>query len=212
MAYLAEELLASQISSVLLLPDWSLPTPLKRTTLKANFLPLSYLLLTPIFFASIGIKVEVPQMDTMIVLFTVLLVIVAVITKLVGCGLGAKFAECPPASVYKIGCSMICRGEVALIVADKGMALNLLNPVFSGPIVIMIVFCTILTPVLLKVVFKGENRYEGLEQSDLVDTTNSKSSSTLLPTGCWMRKNAATKNKNIDSNRGRGHFLSSSFL
>ena len=65
---------------------------------------------------------------------------------------------------------MICRGEVALIVADKGMALNLLNPVFSGPIVIMIVFCTILTPVLLKVVFKGESRYEGLEQSDLVDT------------------------------------------
>ena len=109
-------------------------------------------------------------MDTMIVLFTVLLVIVAVITKLVGCGLGAKICGMPTRQCVQIGCGMVCRGEVALIVADKGMALNLLNPVFSGPIVIMIVFCTILTPVLLKVVFKGENRYEGLEQSDLVDT------------------------------------------
>lgn len=170
MAYLAEELfgvadIIGAFAAGLVVANTS-----KAHYIESKFSPLSYLLLTPIFFASIGIKVEVPQMDTMIVLFTVLLVIVAVITKLVGCGLGAKICGMPTRQCVQIGCGMICRGEVALIVADKGMALNLLNPVFSGPIVIMIVFCTILTPVLLKVVFKGESRYEGLEQSDLVDT------------------------------------------
>ena len=141
----------------------------KASYVESKFSVLSYLLLSPVFFASIGLKVTIPKMDAAILLFTVLLVIVAVVSKLIGCGLGAKFSGFKTRQCVQVGCGMVCRGEVALIVADKGMALNLLNPVFSGPIVIMIVFCAIFTPLLLKLVFHGEPSYETLEQSDLAD-------------------------------------------
>lgn len=48
------------------------------------------MLLSPVFFASIGLKVVLPGMDTSIIIFAVLLLIVAVLTKIIGCGLGAK--------------------------------------------------------------------------------------------------------------------------
>ena len=53
---------------------------------------------------------------------------------------------------------MISRGEVALIVANKGMALNLLPQIFITPVLLSVVFSTIITPILLKVVYKhGDN-------------------------------------------------------
>lgn len=141
----------------------------KAQYIESRFSPLSYLLLTPIFFASIGIKVTLPRMDAMILLFAVLLVAVAVLTKLLGCGLGARLCGFDNRQCVQIGCGMACRGEVALIVANKGMAMDLLNPVFFGPIIIMVVCCAVFTPIMLKAAFKNESRYEGLEQSDLVD-------------------------------------------
>lgn len=141
----------------------------KAQYIESRFSPLSYLLLTPIFFASIGIKVTLPQMDGMILLFAVLLLVVAVVAKLVGCGLGARVCGFENRQCVQIGCGMACRGEVALIVANKGMAMALLNPVFFGPIIIMVVCCAVLTPIMLKSAFKNESKYEGLVQSDLVD-------------------------------------------
>lgn len=141
----------------------------KAQYIESRFSPLSYLLLTPIFFASIGIKVTLPQMNGMILLFAVLLLAVAVVAKLVGCGLGARACGFENRQCVQIGCGMACRGEVALIVANKGMAMSLLNPVFFGPIIIMVVCCAVLTPIMLKAAFKNESKYEGLVQSDLVD-------------------------------------------
>lgn len=174
MSYLAEDLFGVADIIGAFVAGLVIANTTKAKYIESKFSPLSYLLLTPIFFASIGIKVTLPHMDAMILLFTVLLSVVAVLTKLVGCGLGAKLCGMPTRQCVQIGCGMVCRGEVALIVADKGMALNLLNPVFSGPIVIMIVLCTVLTPILLKLVFKGEKPYDTLEQSNLVDSIEMK--------------------------------------
>ena len=143
----------------------------KAKYIESKFSPLSYLLLTPIFFASIGIKVVLPKMDAAIVLFAVMMVLVAVVSKLVGCGLGAKLCGFSSRQCVQIGFGMACRGEVALIVANKGMAMGLMPPAFFGPVIIMVVCAAMLTPILLKVVFKpakGEVPEE-MEQSDLVD-------------------------------------------
>ena len=56
---------------------------------------------------------------------------------------------------------MVCRGEVALIVAGKGMAMNLISEDYLGPIVIMIIVCTIITPIFLKKAFKGQEDVVG---------------------------------------------------
>ncbi len=122
--------------------------------LAANFDTISYLYLSPIFFASIGLKVVLPPMNGTLILFSVLLVLVAILTKVIGCGLGAKLCHYKNYQCARIGVGMISRGEVALIVASKGQALGLIGSNFLGPIIIVVVLTTIITPMLLKPIFK----------------------------------------------------------
>lgn len=128
----------------------------KSEYISKRFDTLSYLLLSPIFFAGIGLKVELPKMNGEIVLFTVLLCVVAALTKVIGCGLGAKICKYTSKESLQIGVGMISRGEVALIVANKGEAVGLMSDKFFAPVIIMVVFTTVVTPVLLKLVFKDK--------------------------------------------------------
>lgn len=141
----------------------------KAKYVESKFAPLSYLLLTPIFFANIGIKVILPPMSLQILLFAILLVAAAILSKLVGCGIGARFSGFQGIQCVQVGVGMACRGEVALIVANKGMAMGLMPPAFFGPVIIMVVCCAVFTPILLKLSFRGESAYSGLEESALVD-------------------------------------------
>lgn len=129
-------------------------TTQKSQYLASKFDVLSYLYLSPIFFASIGLSVNLPGMNGIVVAFAVVLVIVALATKVVGCGLGAKLCHYKNYQALRIGVGMISRGEVALIVASKGQSLGLLSASCLGPIVLVVVITTIITPILLKPVFK----------------------------------------------------------
>lgn len=117
---------------------------------------ISFLYLSPIFFASIGLQVELESMSVMVLLFTIVLTIVAVITKIGGCGLGAKLCKYSGAESLQIGTGMISRGEVALIVAAKGAALGLISTEMFGPVIVVVVVTTIVTPILLKLVFRDK--------------------------------------------------------
>ena len=120
----------------------------------SRFDVLSYTYLSPIFFASIGLKVSLPEMNSTIVAFAVVLTIVAILTKVVGCGLGAKLCHYKNYQALRIGVGMISRGEVALIVASKGESLGLMSTAVMGPVVIVVILTTIIAPILLKPVFK----------------------------------------------------------
>ena len=124
--------------------------------IESKFQPLSYLLLTPIFFASIGLEVELPAMSWQIVLFAVLLVLVAILSKLVGCGLGAKAFGFTWRESVQVGLGMACRGEVALIVANRGASMGLMPESYFGPIIIMVVCCAVFTPIALKLAFRSK--------------------------------------------------------
>lgn len=128
----------------------------KTHYINARFETMSYMILSPIFFASIGIKVELSQMSGEIVLFTVLLLVIAVGSKILGCFFGARLAKYKTKESLQIGIGMVSRGEVALIVASKGIAVGLMNPKFLAPVVIVVVFTTIITPILLKIIFKND--------------------------------------------------------
>ena len=127
----------------------------ERDYIKNRFETVSYMLLSPMFFASIGICITLPKMDLRILSLTLLLTIVAIFTKIIGCGVGAKICRYTNKESVQIGIGMISRGEVALIVASKGMALGLMSDYFVGPIIIMVLITTIITPVFLKMVFKN---------------------------------------------------------
>ena len=126
---------------------------------------LSYMFLSPIFFASIGISVTLTGMTTNIIIFSVILLVIAILTKIIGCGIGALICKYKKSEALQIGVGMISRGEVALIVASKGAAVGLMKAVFFGPIIIMVVVTTIITPILLKLVF-GKKPQEGTTESE----------------------------------------------
>ena len=139
-------------------------TSTKIRYISSRFETLSYMLLSPVFFASIGLKVTLSKMSSDIIVFSVLLLIIAVLTKVIGCGAGAKLCKYTSKESLQIGVGMISRGEVALIVADKGAAVGLMSKEYFGPIVIMVVITTIITPILLKAVFADKNEKTQADQ------------------------------------------------
>lgn len=128
----------------------------KENYLESRFSVLSYLYLSPIFFASIGLKVQLPKMSGTIILFAVVLTLVAILTKVIGCGLGAKLCHYTGKESLQIGVGMVSRGEVALIVASKGEAFGLMGTQLMGPVVIVVIITTIVAPILLKPVFQDK--------------------------------------------------------
>ena len=114
---------------------------------------LSYMMITPIFFASIGLNVDIHGMTQTLIVFTIILCVIAVISKIAGCGLGALLCKYGKRESVQIGAGMVCRGEVALIVAQKGISVGLLSEVFFAPVVIMVLVTTLLSPIILKMLF-----------------------------------------------------------
>lgn len=153
MAFIAEEVFGVADITGAYIAGLIISNVQRSTYLESKFDTLSYLLLSPVFFASIGLKVNLPQMSVSIIMFAVVLTVVAVLTKIVGCGLGAKLCGYKNYQAKRIGVGMISRGEVALIVASKGSALGLMSSSILGPVIVVVVITTVITPILLKVVF-----------------------------------------------------------
>ncbi len=115
----------------------------------------SYLIFSPVFFASIGIKTSLDGMNVHLLFFSLLLLVVAMLSKIIGCGLGAKLCHYTSEEALQIGVGMISRGEVALIVAQKGYQYGLLNDSLFAPIVLVVIVTTLITPILLKMVMRN---------------------------------------------------------
>ena len=151
----------------------------KAKYIQSKFEPLSYLLLTPVFFAGIGIKVELPALNGALAAFSLLLLATAILSKVIGCGLGARLCGFRGKECVQVGAGMACRGEVALIVANRGLGMGVLGQSLMTPIIITVVGCAVLTPILLKAAFHGQPKavphassltdgYRATEQLDLV--------------------------------------------
>lgn len=120
----------------------------------------SYILFGPVFFASIGLKTNI-DIDGGILLFSLGFVIVALITKIIGCGLMAKICRFNNMDSLKIGVGMMTRGEVALIVAQKGLSVGLLTSVYFTAVILLIIVSSISTPIILKILYaKDKNEVQ----------------------------------------------------
>ena len=110
----------------------------------------SYLFFSPIFFASVGLKVELGGLTGKLMIFSLILLVVAVLTKILGCCLGAKICGFNGKEALQVGVGMVSRGEVALIIAQKGFAVGLISADMFPPIVLVVIATTIITPVVLR--------------------------------------------------------------
>lgn len=120
----------------------------------------SYMIFGPVFFASIGLKTNIENVSGGIVLFSIGFVIVALVTKIVGCGLMAKLCKFSAGDSLKIGVGMMTRGEVALIVAQKGLSVGLLTPVYFTAVILLIIVSSITAPIVLKILYAKDKMKE----------------------------------------------------
>jgi Kef-type K+ transport system membrane component KefB len=116
-----------------------------------------YIIFASIFFVSLGILVDMSALTFDAVLFLAVLTVVAILTKVIGCGVPAKFLGYSKSDSVVIGVGMAPRGEVAMVVALMGLTMGLIGQNIYVTIVLMSLITTILTPIALKKVIKGES-------------------------------------------------------
>ena len=116
----------------------------------------SYMIFGPIFFVHIGLKTSFSDMTGELMVFSILFVIVSLITKVIGCGLTAKLAKNSWKDSLKVGVGMMTRGEVALIVASKGLNVGLMDQKYFVAVILLIICSSVVTPIILKLLYKGE--------------------------------------------------------
>ena len=113
----------------------------------------NYVIFAPIFFVSIGLKTDISGLTPEILLFSVCFVLVALLAKIIGCGLAARVCRFNWGDSLKVGVGMMTRGEVALIVAQKGLEVGVVEPVYFTAVILLIVVSSVATPLALKALF-----------------------------------------------------------
>ena len=121
---------------------------------------LSYMFFTPVFLGNIGLHTSFNDMTGNMILFTVLLVVVAIFSKMAGCGYGAKLSNFTARESLQVGFGMVPRGEVSFIVASKGMAWGYLNPELYPSIIVVVIATVLIAPLLLKAAYPKEPSQE----------------------------------------------------
>lgn len=138
-----------------------------KKKLDAGIHPVTYSMFVPAFFISIGLQANGRELGDRIV-FTTVLVVVAILTKAIGCGLCARLCGFTAKESVRVGVGMISRGEVGLIVAGYGLANGLIGrDVFSAS-VIMVLATTMVTPPLLRLVIPRRPGAEAVVEETVV--------------------------------------------
>ena len=134
-----------------------------------NYVGKIGLIFAPLFFAIIGAQVDLRAVDLNILILSAVIVIVAVTTKLFGCGLPAMYFLKSKQKGMRVGIGMISRGEVGLIVAGVGITAGILTSEVYSTIIIMVVVTTIITPIWLKIEYRKEQKNDNNESNKTVE-------------------------------------------
>lgn len=118
----------------------------------------SYMLFGPVFFASIGLKTRFDGFTMELLWFSLAFVAVALAAKVIGCGLMAKCWKFSTRDSLKVGVGMMTRGEVALIVAQKGLAVGMVSPEYFTSVILLIICSSVVSPIIMKLLYKGEDK------------------------------------------------------
>ncbi|MBI4130925.1 MAG: cation:proton antiporter [Nitrosarchaeum sp.] len=116
------------------------------------------LIFAPLFFAIIGAQVDLRAVNLEILALSGVVIALAIVTKLFGCGLPAMLFLKSKRGGYRVGIGMISRGEVGLIVAGVGISTGVLTSNVYSTIVIMVAATTIITPIWLKMEYRKEQK------------------------------------------------------
>lgn len=132
-----------------------------------------YMLFSPIFFATIGINMDFSTFTMEIFGFSVLFTVVALLSKILGCGFGAKVCGYNWKDSTRVGFGMMARGEVVLIIASKGISSGIIGSEYMAAVVMLIIISSFFTPIALKLLYRKEQAtpiiMEGIEPPEYVE-------------------------------------------
>ena len=114
------------------------------------------IIFAPLFFSIIGAQVNLAGFNLEVLFLSIIVIVVAIVTKLIGCGLPSILFLRNKSKAMKIGIGMISRGEVGLIVAGIGVTSGALSTNIYTTVIIMVVVTTIITPLWLKKAYSRE--------------------------------------------------------
>jgi Kef-type K+ transport system membrane component KefB len=116
------------------------------------------IIFAPLFFAIIGAQVDLRGININVLYIAGLIVAIAIVTKLAGCGIPSLIFLKDRSKAMKVGIGMISRGEVGLIIAGVGVSAGALTNDTYTSIIIMVAATTIITPIWLKRIYKKEEQ------------------------------------------------------
>jgi Kef-type K+ transport system membrane component KefB len=122
------------------------------------------IIFAPLFFAIIGAQVDLRGVNLDVLFLAGIIIAIAVVTKLIGCGLPSLFFLKDKARSMRVGIGMVSRGEVGLIVAGVGVSSGALTNDIYTAIIIMVAATTIITPVWLKFAYKSQLQESSLSR------------------------------------------------
>ncbi len=129
-----------------------------RHTISHNINKIGTVVFTPIFFVSIGMGINLNSLS-LGGLAEISFIVLAILGKVVGCGLGAKVSGFKWKQSLQVGVGMIPRAEVAIIIASLGVGLGVIGNEQLTAVVLMVLVTTIITPSLLKAAFREKPEY-----------------------------------------------------
>jgi mannitol/fructose-specific phosphotransferase system IIA component (Ntr-type) len=113
----------------------------------------------PIFFAVMGMKINLGTLlFTDIFLYGLIFTLIAILAKVIGCGITSLFFNFNKLGAVRIGFGMAPRGEVALIIAGIGLSAGLLDEKAFSIAILMIVFTTLISPQILNSLLKSKQK------------------------------------------------------
>ena len=114
---------------------------------------LAYSFFVPVFFVNVGLAANAKLLTGESLWLLLTMIVVAVISKVLGSGLGARIAGFTNLEALQMGAGMTSRGEVGLIVASVGVAEGMISTDIFAVIVGVVIVTTLLTPAMLRVLF-----------------------------------------------------------
>lgn len=132
-----------------------------RTQLKAKirqgFSIIAYSVFIPIFFVDVGLEANLRMLDGQALIFLAVLLFTAIISKVIGAGVGGLLGKLSAKESLQLGVSMVPRGEVVLIVATVGITEGFINQTELSVAIALVVLTTLLTPPILRILFRNSN-------------------------------------------------------
>jgi Kef-type K+ transport system membrane component KefB len=127
-------------------------TPLRRS-IETGMHTIAYSWLVPIFFVSIGLQTNLRAVGLAGIPLALAILAAAILSKVVGCGVGARAGGCTTGEALRLGVGMTSRGEVGLIVATVGLAAGLVNEAIFASAVLMVLITSLATPIALRALY-----------------------------------------------------------